>query len=345
MHHDPLYPTNYRSLGHSPLTVYSSALVLAMTTDTIKPDTEVVIVGAGPVGLIIALMIAKQGIKCTLIEAAGEIIQSPRAMAYGPAAVVELERAGVAAECREIGMEPADYEFTLRWITIDNKLVADLSSKLMDGYPPVMCGQHKVAEVILKHLQKYDNARVLWNHKVVGIEQDKDTVTAICDTDNGPVRVSGQYLVGADGARSTVRKLIGCTFDGFTYDKMVVATNVFYPFREHGFAAGQFIIHPEHFAMVFPPAAGGNCRSAKSHRMACTAYPTAKMHPCHMKKHEPISTTNSTLSSLVPNPSNTICECSHPTNCINGDRINSELDGFFSRVTRRTRATRSGEWD
>lgn len=222
-------------------------------TVTAKKDTEVVIVGAGPVGLIIALMIARQGINVILCEAFGEIIQSPRAMAYGPAAVIELERAGVAAECREIGMEPADYEFTLRWITIDNKLVADLPSRLMEGPPPVLCGQHLVADIILKHLEKLPNAKVLWNHKVVGIEQDKESVTAVCETkEGGEKRITGEYLVGADGARSTVRKLIGCTFDGFTYDKMVVATNVFYPFRDFGFAAGQFIIHPEHFAMVLP---------------------------------------------------------------------------------------------
>jgi len=222
-------------------------------TVTAKKDTEVVIVGAGPVGLIIALMIARQGIKVVLCEAFSEIIQSPRAMAYGPAAVIELERAGVAAECREIGMEPSDYEFTLRWITIDNQLVADLPSRLMEGYPPVLCGQHLVADIILKHLEKLPNAKVLWNHKVVGIEQDKDSVTAVCETKDGEKRVTGEYLVGADGARSTVRKLIGCTFDGFTYDKMVVATNVFYPFREYGWASGQFIIHPEHFAMVISP--------------------------------------------------------------------------------------------
>jgi 2-polyprenyl-6-methoxyphenol hydroxylase-like FAD-dependent oxidoreductase len=223
-----------------------------MTNVAAKTDIEVVIVGAGPVGLIIALMVAKAGIKCTLLETCSEIIQSPRAIAYGPAAVQELERAGVAEECRKIGMEPSDFEFTLRWITLDNKLVADLPCNLVEGYPPVLCGQHQVAGVILKHLQKFENAKVLWNHKVVGIEQNDDSVTAICETnlENGEVRVTGKYLVGADGARSTVRKLIGCKFDGFTYDKMVVATNVYYPFRENGFATGQFIIHPEHFAMV-----------------------------------------------------------------------------------------------
>jgi 2-polyprenyl-6-methoxyphenol hydroxylase-like FAD-dependent oxidoreductase len=222
-----------------------------MTNPAIK-DTEIVIVGAGPVGLITALMIARAGIKCILLETFGEIIQSPRAVAYGPAAVVELERAGVAQECREIGMEPTDFNFTLRWITLDNKLVADLPSRLMEGYPPIICGQHQVAGVILKHLQRFENAKVLWNHKVVGIEQDGEGVTAICETTGGEVRITGDYLVGADGARSSVRMLIGCTFDGFTYDKMVVATNVFYPFQENGFAAGQFIIHPEHFAMVWP---------------------------------------------------------------------------------------------
>jgi 2-polyprenyl-6-methoxyphenol hydroxylase-like FAD-dependent oxidoreductase len=213
-------------------------------------DAEVVIVGAGPVGLIIALMLAKQGIGVQLCEAFGEIIQSPRAMAYGPAAVVELERAGVAQECRDIGMEPSDYDFVLRWITLDNKLVASLESELMEGPPPVICGQHRVAEVILKHLDEFPHAKVNWNHKVVGIEQDDKSVTAICETPEGEKRVTGQYLVGSDGARSSVRKLIGCTFDGFTYDKMVVATNVYYPFRENGWNPGQFIIHPEHFAMV-----------------------------------------------------------------------------------------------
>jgi 4-nitrocatechol/4-nitrophenol 4-monooxygenase len=218
-----------------------------MTTDDI---TEVVVVGAGPVGLITALILAREGIRVVIVDAAPGVIQSPRAMAYGPAAVVELERAGIAQECRDVGMEEADYAFTLRWITLDNRPVAQLESSLMEGFPPVLCGQHEVAKIILERLHGYPNVRVLWEHNVVGVQQDTETATAICETEEGEVRITGKYLVGSDGARSIVRKAIGCTFDGFTYDKMVVATNVYYPFREYGFAAGQFIVHPEHFAMV-----------------------------------------------------------------------------------------------
>jgi 2-polyprenyl-6-methoxyphenol hydroxylase-like FAD-dependent oxidoreductase len=220
-------------------------------------DSDVVIVGAGPVGLVTALMIARQDISVTVLERFSEVIQSPRAMAYGPAAVVELERAGIAEDCRKVGMEPDDYNVEIRWITVDNKKIAGFERPRGDGnkggYDPVICGQHKVAEIILKHLEQYPKAKVLWDHSVTGIKDHGDSVTAVCETKTGTAEIAGRYLVGSDGARSTVRKLIGCTFDGFTYDKMVVATNVYYPFRENGFSLAQFIVDPENFALVPSP--------------------------------------------------------------------------------------------
>jgi 2-polyprenyl-6-methoxyphenol hydroxylase-like FAD-dependent oxidoreductase len=294
-------------------------------------NPEVVVVGAGPVGLIIALNLVRQGIKVTLLETFNEIIQSPRAMGYGPAGVAELERAGIAQECRDLGMDESDYEYIIRWITIDNKPIASLESSLVKGRPPpVVCGQHLVAGVILKHLETYKEATVLWNHKVVGIEQDDTSVTAVCETDNGPVRVTGQYLIGADGARSTVRKEIGCTFDGFTYDKMVVATNVYYPFRENGFHRGQFIVHPEHFALVYSHICV-NPRLQKSQKMGCIEFRTAKTRVSRLKRHAPIWKTNTTQCSPGPSqsPASTICGCFHRINYINEPLINSELDVFY----------------
>jgi len=160
------------------------------------------------------------------------------------------------------------------------------------------------------------------------------------------VRISGEYLVGADGARSTVRKAIGGTFDGFTYDKMVVATNVFYPFREHGFAAGQFIIHPEHFAMVsYPFPCGLSFRLARFLQMGCTEFHMARTRRYRTTKHEPISIINSTPSSLAPNPSSTIYACFHHTNSINVGQTSSVWDESYSLEMPPMHAIRSVGWD
>jgi 2-polyprenyl-6-methoxyphenol hydroxylase-like FAD-dependent oxidoreductase len=269
-----------------------------------KLDTEVIIAGAGPVGLLVALNIAKEGIAVTVLEMHPEVIQSPRAMAYGPAAVVELERAGIAEDCREIGLDKKDREgreFDIRWIRTDGSIVAAMGRPKAQ-YPPVICGQHMVADVILKHLAKYPHAKTLWNHKVVDIKNNADSVTAVCDTPDGKVEITGKYLVGSDGARSTVRKLIGCTFDGFTYDKMVVATNVHYPFEENGYGFAQFIVDPNHFALVCNCTSGLTSRLRSARQADFGVVRTVKMLRCLTKKPVPTSKQNMRQCSPDPDP-------------------------------------------
>lgn len=125
-------------------------------------DCEVLVVGAGPVGLITTLLLAQEGISATLIEGLPDIDNSPRAMAYGAAAVLELERAGVAADARKVGMEPSDYDHRLRWITIDNKLISEFQpeDKLPGSKDPVICGQYTLARIIQDHLSRYPSAKV-----------------------------------------------------------------------------------------------------------------------------------------------------------------------------------------
>ncbi|KAL6243224.1 hypothetical protein RBB50_009775 [Rhinocladiella similis] len=215
-------------------------------------DCEVLVVGAGPVGLITSLLLAKAGISVTLAEGLPDIDNSPRAMAYGAAAVLELERAGIAPDARKAGMEPSDYDHRLRWITIENKLVAEFQpeDKPAGSPAPVLCGQYTLARIIQEHLSRYPSAKVLFNRKCVDIEQDADSITATLETPEGNKHIKAKYLVGSDGGRSSVRKILDLGYEGFTLPQWLVACNVRYPFREYGFARGQFIIHPEHFCMV-----------------------------------------------------------------------------------------------
>ena len=215
-------------------------------------DAQVIVVGAGPVGLTVTLFLARAGVSVILVEALTDIDDSPRAMAYGAPAVLELERLGVADDARAIGMEPSDYDFRIRWITLDNRPIASFSNTDDPNSPkPVICGQFQLARIVQRHIAPYPNVKILFSHKVVEINETGECATVTCETDTvNKVSLTADYVVGADGARSTVRKLMDVEFEGFTLDRWIVACNVHYPFRDYGFYRGQFIVHPEHFAMV-----------------------------------------------------------------------------------------------
>lgn len=125
-------------------------------------DCEVLVVGAGPVGLLTTLSLAKAGIKVILIETLADVDNSPRAMAYGPAAVIELERAGVAAEARSVGMEEGDFPFRLRWITVDHKVLGEFrpEDKIPGSFDAVVCGQYQLANILKRHVGQYKDAKV-----------------------------------------------------------------------------------------------------------------------------------------------------------------------------------------
>jgi 2-polyprenyl-6-methoxyphenol hydroxylase-like FAD-dependent oxidoreductase len=82
------------------------------------------------------------------------------------------------------------------------------------------------------------------------IKEKADSITASLETPEGPKELTAKYLVGADGGKSTVRKILDLGYEGFTLPQWLVACNVRYPFRDYGFQRGQFIVHPQHFCMV-----------------------------------------------------------------------------------------------
>lgn len=205
--------------------------------------TDVIVVGAGPVGLLTALRLAQAGIAVTILEALPAVENSPRAMAYQPVAVKELDRAGVLQDARKIGGQGRKVCWRK---TGTGEVVAELERVVTPEHPyeNLIIGQHELAAIILEHFKKFQSAQVFWNHRVVAIDQSsKDEAKVTTESpDNVQKIFHASYVVGADGGRSSVRRIVGVEFEGFTWPQQLVSTNVFYPFDKYGWFDGNFLM-------------------------------------------------------------------------------------------------------
>ena len=120
-------------------------------------------------------------------------------------------------------------------------------------YENLLLGQHILADIIMSHLNK-EGGEVLFDHRVVAIEKlgSEEGIKVEVEVGEHKEKRSfhSKYLVAADGGRSTVRKLCGIGFEGFTWPEQLVSTNVYYPFDEYGWHPGQFMCDPDHWALI-----------------------------------------------------------------------------------------------
>jgi 2-polyprenyl-6-methoxyphenol hydroxylase-like FAD-dependent oxidoreductase len=187
-----------------------------VTNGATKPETQVLVVGGGPVGTFITLRLARAGIKVMLLEADEVPSSAPRAAVYTGPSVLELQRAGILDDVRAIGLQNSD----VCWRKADGEIIAGVKREVetTDPLNPVTLDQFRLETVILKHLEPYSNAQILWGHKVTALEQFDDRVKITAETLKGEtVHFESQYVIGADGGKSTVRKLIDVKFEGFTW--------------------------------------------------------------------------------------------------------------------------------
>jgi 2-polyprenyl-6-methoxyphenol hydroxylase-like FAD-dependent oxidoreductase len=187
---------------------------------------QVVIVGAGPSGLLLGTLLARNlSIKVTILDADTKVNDNPRAAHYAPSAVYDFHRAGIIDDIRKVGLHPRG----VCWRLQDGTFLAGMGREPEDSkYSMVVLPLDQLGPLVIKHFESYPNTKILWGHKLVGVEQDANSATAIVETLDGQTRkISGDYLVGADGASSGVRTaLFGKEYPGETLDQQIVATNV-----------------------------------------------------------------------------------------------------------------------
>src|SRR5262249_51959326 len=153
----------------------------------------------------------------------------PRAATTHAATLEMLAELGLVDEVTRRGLIEPKFRI---WDRASREIIAEFDFGILKDdtrFPYVVqCEQHKVANMAIEQLRRLAHASVDFSSRVTSLQQFDDRVDAVVEDVRGTRKISGSYLIGADGGRSTVRKALGIAFEGYTHpERFLVLTTPF----------------------------------------------------------------------------------------------------------------------
>lgn len=198
---------------------------------------EVLVVGAGPAGLTLAIDLAQRGVACHVVEAAEERGVNPRCNTTSARSMEIFRRLGIADDIRRAGL-PEDYPTSIQYRTtltgeeifrLDLPAARDvLDGAGKDGWPTPE-PQHRISQLFLEpileqHASGLPGLTLERGTRLVEFRQYDDHVEAVVETAGVRRTLHCGYVVGCDGAHSTVRRQLGIRYEGVDAIQQFVST-------------------------------------------------------------------------------------------------------------------------
>ena len=219
---------------------------------------QVLIVGAGPTGLVLALWLAKSGISFRIIEKNSGPGQASRAMAVQARTLESYRQLGIADRVIASGIRVRGGHLRQGSRVIADFPFGDIGSDL-SPYPFVLSLPQDDHERLLVKCLEEIGVHIEWNAQLIQFRTEEQSVQATLRKADKDESCEFAYVCGCDGAHSTVREMLGLGFPGGTYEQLFYVTDV----QLEGVSFGADInacISEDSFCLVFPVRSSGMFR-------------------------------------------------------------------------------------
>lgn len=185
-----------------------------MTARGATEEVDVLIVGAGPVGLTLANILGLRGVRTVVVEDRDTLIDYPRGVGLDDESLRTFQSIGLVEQI----LPHTVPNQILRFFDGKRRLLAEMAPPDARFGWPKRNGfvQPLVDAELLRGLDRFAHVEVRWGTRMQHCAPDDDGVTADLLASGDPVRLRAQYVVGCDGGRSATRRLMGVTFEGTT---------------------------------------------------------------------------------------------------------------------------------
>ena len=219
-------------------------------------DERVLIAGAGPVGLTAAAGLVRRGVPVTVFEAGSGLSAQSRASTFHPPTVDMLEELGAASDLIAQGLVAPRFQYRSKQHGIlgqfDFAAIADVCRHPFR----VQCEQSRLTRILYDRLCRHPIFAIEFDARVASVSQDTGGVRITIERDGRRETRSGLWLIGADGARSDVRRALDIEFPGFTWPERFLVVSTPFDFFSviPGLVSVSYVADPDrwHFLLQIP---------------------------------------------------------------------------------------------
>ncbi len=218
---------------------------------------SVVVVGAGTVGLVTGLGLARRGFDVTILERQAAPADAPRDIVYHWCVLPLFEDVGMLADMTKVGVVCP--EFSIIVLATGEKLRVDLStlSDVTEHPFNLHVPQTAMADIATGVLSQVPGSQIEWGVEVTDIQQDPSGVTVTARRTGEDLTYRANWVIGADGSHSVVRRSLGLSFAGTTWPSCLVSSDLRFDLatRDHALASRQ--LDPTYGALIAKVDASG----------------------------------------------------------------------------------------